>query len=49
MTGNGGNKIAVFPQLSLVAVITATNYNTKGTHESTDRLLTEYVLAAARR
>jgi CubicO group peptidase (beta-lactamase class C family) len=49
MTGNGGNKIAVFPELGLVAVITATNYNTKGMHESTDRLLTEYVLPAARR
>jgi len=49
MTGNGGNKVAVFPELGLVAVITATNYNAKGMHDSTDRLLTEYVLPAARR
>ena len=49
MTGNGGNKIAVFQELGLVAIITTTNYNTKGMHESTDRLLTEYILPAARK
>jgi CubicO group peptidase (beta-lactamase class C family) len=48
MTGNGGNKVVVFPELDLVAVVTATNYNAKGMHESTERLLTEYVLPAAR-
>lgn len=46
MSGNGGNKIAVFPELQLTAVITSTNYNTRGMHELTDRLLTEYILAA---
>jgi len=46
MSGNGGNKVAVFPALDLVAVITSTNYNTRGMHEQTDRLLTEYVLPA---
>ncbi|HEX7252637.1 MAG TPA: serine hydrolase [Thermoanaerobaculia bacterium] len=46
MLGNGGNKVAVFPELDLVAVITSNNYNTKGMHEQTDRLLSEYVLAA---
>jgi CubicO group peptidase (beta-lactamase class C family) len=49
MTGNGGNKVVVFPELGLVAVVTATNYNAKGMHESTERVLTEYVLPAARR
>jgi CubicO group peptidase (beta-lactamase class C family) len=49
MTGNGGNKVVVFPELGLIAVITATNYNAKGMHESTDRLLTEYILPAARK
>jgi len=44
MSGNGGNKVAVFPQLGMVVVITSTNYNTKGMHEQTERLLTEYIL-----
>lgn len=48
MSGNGGNKIAVAPELGLVAVITSRNYGTRGMHELTDRLLAEYVLAAAR-
>lgn len=44
MSGNGGNKIAVFPQLKMAVVITSTNYNTQGMHEQTDRLLSEYIL-----
>jgi len=44
MSGNGGNKVAVFPQLEMVVIITSTNYNTKGMHEQTERLLTEYIL-----
>jgi CubicO group peptidase (beta-lactamase class C family) len=46
MQGNGGNKVVVFPQLNLVVVITSTNYNTRGMHEQTDRLLSEYILAS---
>jgi CubicO group peptidase (beta-lactamase class C family) len=46
MAGNGGNKVCVFPQLDLVAVITSTNYNTRGMHEQTDKLLSDYILAA---
>ncbi len=46
MQGNGGNKVAVFPQLDLVVVITSTNYNTRGMHEQTDRLLSEHILAS---
>jgi CubicO group peptidase (beta-lactamase class C family) len=46
MTGNGGNKIVVVPQLDLVAVITSTNYNTHGMHEQTEKLLTDYILAS---
>ena len=46
MSGNGGNKVAVFPVLALVVVITSTNFNTKGMHEQTERLLSEYVLPA---
>jgi hypothetical protein len=47
MQGNGGNKVAVFPTLDLVVVITSTNYGTRGMHEQTTKLLTDYVLPAA--
>ncbi len=46
MTGNGGNKVRGFPTLDMAVVITSTNYNTPGMHEQTERLLSEYVLAA---
>ena len=46
MSGNGGNKVVVVPKLDLVAVITSTNYNTRGMHEQTEKLLTDYILAA---
>jgi CubicO group peptidase (beta-lactamase class C family) len=46
MSGNGGNKVVVVPQLELVAVITSTNYNTHGMHEQTEKLFTDYILAA---
>lgn len=48
MSGNGGNKVVVLPDLDMVVVITSTNYNTKGMHEQTEKLLTDYVLAAVR-
>lgn len=48
MTGNGGNKVLGFPSLDLVVVITSTNYNTRGMHEQTEKLLNEYILAAVR-
>jgi len=46
MSGNGGNKVAAFPGLDMVVVITSTNYNTRGMHEQTEKLLTDYILAA---
>jgi CubicO group peptidase (beta-lactamase class C family) len=46
MTGNGGNKILVFPALDMVVVITSTNYNTRGMHEQSEKLLTDYILAS---
>lgn len=44
MSGNGGNKIAAFPHFKMAVVITSINYNTRGMHEQTDRLLSEYIL-----
>lgn len=46
MQGNGGNKIAIFPDQEMVVVITTTNFNIRGAHELTDKLLTEHILAA---
>lgn len=46
MTGNGGNKVCIFPELRMVVVITSTNYSTSGMHQQTDRLLSDYVLAS---
>ena len=45
MLGNGGNKVAVFPALDMVVVLTSTNYNSRGMHEQTEKLLTDYILA----
>lgn len=46
MAGNGGNKVVVVPSAKLVAVLTSTLYNTRGMHQQTDKLLTDYILAA---
>lgn len=46
MSGNGGNKVLVFPGQDLTAVITSTNFNSRGMHQQTDRILTEYILPA---
>jgi CubicO group peptidase (beta-lactamase class C family) len=47
MTGNGGNKVVAIPTLDMAVVITSTNFNTRGMHEQTEKILTEYVLGAA--
>jgi CubicO group peptidase (beta-lactamase class C family) len=46
MSGLGGNRMIVFPELNLVIAMTSQNYHTRGAHELIDRLLTDYLLAA---
>ncbi|HET6361409.1 MAG TPA: serine hydrolase [Gemmatimonadota bacterium] len=49
MTGNGGNKVLVFPDLDAAVVITSTNFGRSDAHALTDRLLEDYVLPALAR
>jgi CubicO group peptidase (beta-lactamase class C family) len=46
MQGAGGNKVAVFPDQRMVVVVTTTNYQVRGAHALSDKLLTDYVLPA---
>lgn len=47
MAGAGGNEVVVIPSLDLAAVITSTNFNTRGMHDLTETILTRYVIGAA--
>ena len=46
MSGTGGNKVFILPDLDMVVVITTTNYRLHGAHPLVEKLLTEHVLAA---
>lgn len=47
MSGNGGNRVIVFPSADVVAVVTATNFGMgMKMHQMTDWILSEYVLGA---
>jgi hypothetical protein len=46
MSGMGGNRVAIFADLNLVVVITSTSYRARDAHQLTDRLLSDYILAA---
>jgi len=46
MYGTGGNKVFVFPNDTLVIVITTTNYRVQGAGKLTDKLLVDYILEA---
>jgi CubicO group peptidase (beta-lactamase class C family) len=44
MGGNGGNIVVMFRELDAVVVVTRTNYNTKGMHQQTTRLIEDQIL-----
>lgn len=46
MSGNGGNKVYIFPAEQLAVVINTTYYGRPDMHEQAEKLLTDYVLAA---
>jgi len=49
MTGSGGNKVTIFPNLELVVVLTSTYYNGgMESHIQTSKLLSEYIVPAIR-
>lgn len=45
MAGNGGNRVVVMPAHDLVVVITKTDFNTRGMHQATDKLIDNEVIA----
>lgn len=46
MTGMGGNRVIVFPEIETVVVVTSTNYALRNAHQLTDQVIHEYVLPA---
>jgi hypothetical protein len=38
--------VVAIPALDMTVVITSTNYNMPGMHQQTEKILTDYVLAA---
>jgi CubicO group peptidase (beta-lactamase class C family) len=44
MTGMGGNRVHLFPELDAVAVITTTNFHRHDAHTLSDRLLVEQLV-----
>lgn len=47
MSGMGGNRVHVFPDRDLVAVITTTNFERRNPHALSDRLVIEQILGVA--
>jgi CubicO group peptidase (beta-lactamase class C family) len=46
MAGNGGSKIAAFPDLHAVVVITSTMYGTAKAHQQSEQILNEEIVPA---
>jgi CubicO group peptidase (beta-lactamase class C family) len=49
MQGNGGNKVAVLPDLDTVIVVTSKNYGMPFAHPLSDKLITDYILSSVSR
>jgi CubicO group peptidase (beta-lactamase class C family) len=47
MAGAGGNRVAVFPELDTVAVVTSQNFGAPDAHNLTEKLLINHVLGGA--
>ncbi len=48
MSGNGGNRVWVLPEFGITAVMTKTDYNTRGMHEASNRFLFEELVPRLR-
>ncbi|MEO0439674.1 MAG: serine hydrolase [Pseudomonadota bacterium] len=46
MSGNGGNKLVILPEIDAVIVVTATNYNKPGMHQISNDIIERAVLPA---
>ena len=46
MTGSGGNRVFVIPDLNLTVVITSENFGRGDAHELSERLMSEYILGS---
>ncbi|MEX0362652.1 MAG: hypothetical protein AB3N10_16885, partial [Allomuricauda sp.] len=46
MSGNGGNRVLVNPELGLTVVITTTNYGNRNAHNYSDEILNEFIVPA---
>lgn len=46
MSGSGGNKVFVLPELDAVVVITTTNFQVRGAHPLSEKLLTSLIIPA---
>ena len=46
MSGNGGNKVVLFPDLKTVVVILSTNYNQRDMHQLSSALIERHILPA---
>lgn len=46
MSGNGGNKVVLFPDLKTVVVILSTNYNQRDMHQLSTTLIEQHILPA---
>lgn len=46
MSGSGGNKVVIVPELDAVVVVTTENFNVRNSHGLSDSLIADYALAA---